>query len=129
MTVFAFDLALDLASLTPREVVELGESVDGEDKVPCEKGATQRCEVLERCATSRRTNGKGNEVDEHPSDVDDLERRDEDEYGGKTEHGTEEEKRDGVGEVGGRDEGLRRRMTKVSGGSESLTGQRMNAHN
>lgn len=72
---------MNFTSFSPREIVELGKGVNGEDEIP---------------------NRKGDEVDKHPSNVDDLEGRDEDKETGKTEYTSEKDERNRVSERSGR---------------------------
>lgn len=106
MTVVSLDLAGDLAGLSPREVVEFREGVElfgerrgkgqqarrerGKEKIDDEQEGqsslwTREMSVLlsfEPSERKRLTNGKSEKVDEHPSDVDNLESGDEDEDSG-----------------------------------------------
>jgi len=73
-------------SLSPGEVIEMPERVDGEDEVP---------------------NRESEEVDEHPADVDEFSGGYEDKDCWETEDGGEEDERDGALEVGWRgDDGV-----------------------
>lgn len=76
VSMVTFPLTSDLSRLTPREIVEMPECVCGQDKVP---------------------NGEGKEIDEHPANVGDFARGDDDEETGQTkDDGKKDERNDGV---------------------------------
>ena len=59
------NLALNFSSLAPREIIEMPKGVYREDKIP---------------------NGKGEEVNDHPTEIHDLARGDEDKESRETEN-------------------------------------------